>query len=426
MRSSSLFIKSDFWLGHEQFIKDLISGVTVGIVALPLAIGFGITSGMSAQAGIATAILAGLIAAIFGGSRFQVSGPTGAMTVVLIPVIAKNGLAAIPVLGLIAGLIVVAMSVLRLGGIINRIPWSVVEGFTLGIAVVIALQQLPMALGVAKGEGDRTLQVAINTVKGAINSGVHASTIAILLLTLLIKFNIVKIIERLKLKPYVPASFSALAITTAIVALFKLDVAKIGEIPRNVFIWHGSELHFSTALITPAILIALLAAIESLLAARVADGMSHAQEKFHPNRELFGQGLATMVASLFGGQPATGAIARTSVNIRSGGKTKMAAIIHAIFLLIVVLLLSPIFALIPLPAIAGVLIGTSVRILNPHNIREQLRSTWQEVSTYVVTAVVTITVDLIWAIFIGIALHFILNVLGNKTHENEASSQSLL
>ena len=405
-----IFNRSDYWQGKSQFNKDLIAGITVGVVALPLAIGFGITSGMSAQAGIATAILAGFIAALFGGSRFQVSGPTGAMTVVLIPVISKNGIEAIPALGLIAGLIVIAMSAVRLGGVINRIPWAVVEGFTLGIAVVIALQQLPMALGVAKGEGDRTLQVAVNTVKSAIDAGLNISTISILLLTLLIKFYIVKIVERLKLKPYVPASFSALAITTVIVAGLKLDVAKIGDIPRNVFIWQGNLLHFSADLITPAILIALLAAIESLLAARVADGMSHAQEKFQPNKELFGQGLATMVASIFGGQPATGAIARTSVNIRSGGKTKTAALIHSLFLLLVVLLLSPVFALIPLPAIAGVLIGTSVRILNPHNVREQLRSTWQEVATYVVTAVVTIAVDLIWAIFIGIALHFILSI----------------
>jgi len=407
-RPSSL--KNEFWLGREQFIKDLIAGVTVGIVALPLAIGFGITSGMSAQAGISTAILAGFIAALFGGSRYQVSGPTGAMTVVLIPVIAKNGIEAIPVLGLMAGLIVIAASVIRIGGVINRIPWAVVEGFTLGIAIVIALQQLPMALGVAKGSGGRTLQVAINTVRGAIGSDPHISTLFILLLTLFIKFNIVKVVERLKLKPYVPASFSALAITTAVVALFKLNVAKIGDIPRNVFIWRGNNLHFTSSLITPAILIALLAAIESLLAARVADGMSHTQEKFHPNKELFGQGLATMVASIFGGQPATGAIARTSVNIRSGGKTKMAALIHALFLLIVVLLLSPVFALIPLPAIAGVLIGTSVRILNPQKIREQLQSTWQEAASYLVTAIVTVTVDLIWAIFVGIALHFALSV----------------
>ena len=404
----------EFWIGREQFGRDLISGVTVGIVALPLAIGFGITSGMSAQAGIATAILAGFIAALFGGSRYQVSGPTGAMTVVLIPVISKNGIEAIPVLGLMAGLIVVVMSLVRLGGVINRIPWAVVEGFTLGIAIVIALQQLPMALGIEKGDGERTLQVAINTVKAAVESGFKVSTLAILALTLLIKFNIVKVVEKLKLKPYVPASFSALAITTVIVALLHLDVAKIGEIPRNVFIWRGSSLEYSASLITPAILIALLAAIESLLAARVADGMTHAEVKFQPNKELFGQGFATMVASLFGGQPATGAIARTSVNIRSGGKTKTAALVHALFLLLVVLALSPIFALIPLPAIAGVLIGTSLRILNPHNIGEQLRATWPEVSSYIVTALVTVAVDLIWAIFVGIALHFLLANINKK------------
>jgi len=339
------------------------------------------------------------------------------MTVVLIPVIANNGIEAIPVLGLMAGAIVIAMSVLRLGGVINRIPWSVVEGFTLGIAVVIALQQLPMALGVTKGEGERTIQVAFNTINSALEAGLQTSTVAILILTLLIKFNIVKIVERLKLKPYVPASFSALAITTVVVTIMRLDVAKIGDIPRNVFIWKGSQLEFATSLITPAILIALLAAIESLLAARVADGMSHTEVKFHPNKELFGQGLATMVASIFGGQPATGAIARTSVNIRSGGKTKMAALIHALFLLIVVLVLSPAFALIPLPAIAGVLIGTSVRILNPKSVREQLTSTWQEVTTYVVTAIVTITVDLIWAIFVGIALHFALSTTKRHSHK---------
>jgi SulP family sulfate permease len=410
-----LLTRSDFWIGREQFNRDLVAGITVGIVALPLAIGFGITSGMSAQAGISTAIIAGFIAAIFGGSRFQVSGPTGAMTVVLIPVIANNGIAAIPILGLMAGLIVIAMSLLKLGTIINRIPWAVVEGFTLGISIVIALQQLPMALGVIKGDGERTLQVAINTVKGAVESGIQLETLTILTLTLLIKFNIVKIVERLKLKPYVPASFSALAITTIVVAVIHLDVAKIGDIPRNIFIWQGANLSFSTSLITPAILIALLAAIESLLSARVADGITHSEEKFHPNKELFGQGLASMAASIFGGQPATGAIARTNVNILSGGKTKMAALIHSLFLLTVVLLLSPIFALIPLPAIAGVLIGTSMRILNPQNIREQLRSTWQGVSTYIVTAVVTITVDLIWAIFIGIALHLVLNIKTKRT-----------
>jgi SulP family sulfate permease len=401
----------DFWVSREQFVKDLISGITVGIVALPLAIGFGITSGMNAQTGITTAIIAGIIAAIFGGSRFQVSGPTGAMTVILVPVIASHGVAAIPVLGLMAGLIVIAMAILRLGDLINRTPWAVVEGFTLGIAIVIALQQLPMALGVAKGSGDRTLIIAINTFKEALNNGFHIATLAILFLTLFIKFNIVKILEKVQIRPYVPASFMALAIATLVSQVLNLDVLKIGEIPRNIFIWKGSNLSFSSSLITPALLIAFLAAIESLLSARVADGITHATEKFHPNKELLGQGLATIFASILGGQPATGAIARTNVNIRSGAQTKTASIVHSLFILLVVIALAPLFAVIPLPAIAGVLIGTSVRILNPHNVREQLRSTWQEVAVYVTTAVVTVAIDLIWAIGIGIALHLVLHVI---------------
>ena len=401
----------DFWVSREQFVKDLISGITVGIVALPLAIGFGITSGMNAQTGITTAIIAGIIAAIFGGSRFQVSGPTGAMTVILVPVIASHGVAAIPVLGLMAGLIVIAMAILRLGDLINRTPWAVVEGFTLGIAIVIALQQLPMALGVAKGSGDRTLIIAINTFKEALNNGFQIATLAILFLTLFIKFNIVKILEKVQIRPYVPASFMALAIATLVSQVLNLDVLKIGEIPRNIFIWKGSNLSFSSSLITPALLIAFLAAIESLLSARVADGITHATEKFHPNKELLGQGLATIFASILGGQPATGAIARTNVNIRSGAQTKTASIVHSLFILLVVLALAPLFAVIPLPAIAGVLIGTSVRILNPHNVREQLRSTWQEVAVYVTTAVVTVAIDLIWAIGIGIALHLVLHVI---------------
>lgn len=406
--------KSDYFQGRSQVTRDIIAGITVGVVALPLAIGFGITSGMSAQAGITTAILAGFIAAVFGGSRFQVSGPTGAMTVVLIPVINKYGVGAVPVLGLIAGAIVIAMSLLRLGSLINRIPWSVVEGFTLGIAIVIGLQQLPMALGVAKGAGDRTLLIAIHTVQNAYHSGIAWPTLFVLLITLFIKFNIVKILEALRIKPYIPASFIALAVTTFLAQVMHLKVATIGDIPRNIFHLSSSQLNFSYHLLLPALLIAILAAVESLLSARVADGMAHSKEHFQPNRELFGQGLATAVASLFGGQPATGAIARTGVNVRSGAQTRTAAVVHSIFLLIVVMLLSPIFSLIPLPAIAGVLIGTSVRILNPRNIREQLTSTWQEVLTFLATAIITVAVDLIWAIGVGIALHLLLQFTKKK------------
>ena len=411
--------RSDFPATRKDLINDVIAGVTVAIVALPLAIGFGITAGMSAAAGISTAIIAGLIAGLLGGSRYQVSGPTGAMTVVLIPVIVKFGVSAIPILGLMAGLIVIAMSVVRLGGLINKVPDSVVEGFTVGIAIVIGLQQLPLALSVKKGEGDRTLQVAINTIKSAFEIGLHWQSISVVAITLIIKFNFVKIIEFLKLRSYIPASFGALVVTTLIVKIFGFNVNSIGNIPRNVSTWTAptvSNLDLQQ-LIIPALSIALLAAIESLLSARVADDLTNTKEadKFSPNKELFGQGVATTVASVFGGMPATGAIARTNVNVRAGAKTRLSAMVHALTLLLIVLFFAPIFSQIPSAAIAGVLIGTSFRIFNKASMLEIFKSGKKNIFIYLVTAVTTVSVDLIWGIFVGIALYLILRAIPKKS-----------
>jgi SulP family sulfate permease len=406
--------RSDFPATRQIFVKDLISGVTVAIVALPLAIGFGITAGMSAAAGISTAIIAGFIAGLFGGSRFQVSGPTGAMTVVLIPVISKFGIGAIPALGLMAGLIVIAMSFIRLGNLINRVPNCVVEGFTVGIAIVISLQQLPFALGVVKGEGDRTLIVAIHTIQKALAIGLHWQTLLVVFITLGIKFNIVKIVESFKIRMYFPASFSALFLTTLIVKAFNLNVATIGNIPRNVSTYTSPILSSGEylSLITPALSIAVLAAIESLLSARVADDISNvtSDKKFKPNQELFGQGLATTFASIFGGMPATGAIARTNVNVRAGANTRLASMIHSVVLLIIVIFLAPIFSQIPSAAIAGVLIGTSFRIFNKASMLEIFKSSKSNIFIYLATAVVTVSVDLIWGIGFGIALYLLINL----------------
>jgi len=406
--------RSDFPATRQIFVKDLISGVTVAIVALPLAIGFGITAGMSAAAGISTAIIAGFIAGLFGGSRFQVSGPTGAMTVVLIPVISKFGIGAIPALGLMAGLIVIAMSFIRLGSLINKVPNCVVEGFTAGIAIVISLQQLPFALGVAKGEGERTLIVAIHTIQKALDIGLHWQTLLVVFVTLGIKFNIVKIVESFKIRMYFPASFSALFLTTLIVKAFNLNVATIGNIPRNVSTYTSPILTSVEylSLITPALSIAVLAAIESLLSARVADDISNvaSDKKFKPNQELFGQGLATTFASIFGGMPATGAIARTNVNVRSGANTRLASMIHSVVLLIIVIFLAPIFSQIPSAAIAGVLIGTSFRIFNKASMLEIFKSSKSNIFIYLATAVVTVSVDLIWGIGFGIALYLLINL----------------
>ena len=407
--------RSDFPATRQIFVKDLISGVTVAIVALPLAIGFGITAGMSAAAGISTAIIAGFIAGLFGGSRFQVSGPTGAMTVVLIPVINTFGIAAIPTLGLMAGLIVIAMSLIRLGSLINKVPNCVVEGFTVGIAIVISLQQLPFAFGVIKGEGDRTLVVAIHTVQKAVAIGVHWQTLLVVFITLAIKFNIVKIVESFKIRMYFPASFSALLLTTLIVKAFDFNVATIGNIPRNVSTYTSPILSSGEylSLITPALSIAVLVAIESLLSARVADDISNvpSDKKFQPNQELFGQGLATTLASVFGGMPATGAIARTNVNVRSGASTRLASMIHSVVLLVIVIFLAPIFSQIPSAAIAGVLIGTSFRIFNKASMLEIFKSSKSNIFIYIATAVVTVSVDLIWGIGFGIALYLLINLV---------------
>ena len=397
----------------KNLIRDAVAGVTVAIVALPLALGFGITSGMSASAGLTTAIIAGFIAAILGGSRFQVSGPTGAMTVVLIPIIHSYGIQAIPLLGLMAGVIVIALALLKSGPFINRIPWPVVEGFTVGIAAVIALQQIPLALGVAKHAGDRSIPIAIGTITDALNSGIQWQTLALVGLTLIIKFTFPWVWRKTGLKFHVPASAVAILVVTLTLHIFAIKSATIGEIPRSIGTWNGHLLDFTLIpnLIIPAAMIAALCAIESLLSARVADSMAHVPvtEHFNTNKELFGQGAATVVASLFGGMPATGAIARTSVNVRAHAYSKYASAFHAVVLLVVALVAAPLVSSIPSAAIAGVLIGTSYRILNPASIMESLRTTKDDAAVLVVTAISTLAIDLIWGIGIGIALFLALN-----------------
>jgi SulP family sulfate permease len=411
----SYLSRNDFPANRSDLNKDLIAGLTVAIVALPLALGFAVTTGMSAAAGLTTAIIAGLVAALFGGSRYQVSGPTGAMTVVLIPIVSKYGAEAIPVLGLIAGVFVLIAAALRLGTVMNKVPWAVVEGFTVGIAIVIALQQLPLALEVVKADGDKTVIVAYKTLRSALQIGLHWQSLAVVVLTLLAKFSYPKIAARIGIKVHIPASAVAILLTTLIVNIFNLSVHTIGEIPRSIGTWSVGDISFGDFkfLVWPAFLIAILAAIESLLSARVADGMVHAHgnEKYSPNKELIGQGLATIGSSIFGGMPATGAIARTSVNVRGGAKTRVAAIFHSVTLLAVVLILAPIISEIPTAAIAGVLIGISYRILNPAAIAESLRTTKAEAAVLIITALVTLFIDLIWGIVIGILVHLAVDVV---------------
>jgi len=401
---------------------DVIAGITVGIVALPLALAFGITTGAGARAGLITAIYAGLIAAIFGGSNYQVSGPTGAMTVILVPIVMKYGVSSLAPLGLVAGILVIAMGVTHCGGLIKRVPLPVMEGFTLGIAIVIALQQLPSVLASHSVAGSNTVMTAWRTTRSAISAGLHWSSLGIVVLTLVVKFTYPKLAHRFHIKVHIPASFVAIIVASAVVAIFPIHTPLIGSLPRSLFAHislSGSKIGAS-ALIVGAIQIALLAAIESLLSARVADQMVHIHEgakSYKPNRELVGQGLATVVSSLVGGMPATGAIARTSVNIRSHAHSRISAITHAGFLILVVLVLNPVIGHIPTAALGAVLLGTSYRIASPANLRELLKTTRLDAATLLITALLVVLIGLIWAIALSTAGYFFATIALKRVHE---------
>lgn len=404
-----------------------MAGITVGIVALPLALAFGITTGAGARAGLITAIYAGLIAAVFGGSNYQVSGPTGAMTVVLVPIVIKYGVGSLAPLGLLAGGIVIFMGLTHLGGLIKRVPWPVMEGFTLGIALVIAMQQLPSVLSSKSIAGGNTLETAWRTIHHAINAGLHWSSLLLMVLTLTVKFGYPRLSKALKITFHIPASFVAIIIATLVVQIFSINTPQIGNLPRSLFA-HVSltTSHMGiSALVIGAIQIALLAAIESLLSARVADQMVHIHESslsYKPNRELVGQGLATVVSSLVGGMPATGAIARTSVNIRSKAQSRISAITHALFLILVVLVLNPVIAHIPTAALGAVLIGTSYRIASPANLKELLRTTRLDSITLLITAAMVVVIGLIWAIALATAGYLLATILLSRHTAKEVNS----
>ena len=382
---------------------DVLAGITVGVVALPLALAFGISTGLGAQAGLITAIVAGVVAAVFGGSNVQVSGPTGAMTVVLVPLVARHGPDAVYLVGLIAGVLIVIAAFARVGRVLAYIPWPVIEGFTIGIATIIFLQQVPAALGVPKPEGENTAAVALRAVGDALAGAGSAASIA------LVVFVAALMILLPRLRRSLPASLIAVVAATAIAELAGLDVARIGALPGSLPTPSVPEMSIGriSELLSPALAVAALAAIESLLSAKVADGMVDTS-RHDPDRELFGQGLANIASPLFGGMPATGAIARTAVNVRAGARTRVAAATHALVLVAVVFLGASLVEQIPLAALAGVLMVTAARMVEPHNVRAVLHATRSDAVVLIVTAGVTVAFDLIVAVEIGIAVAAVL------------------
>ncbi|MGJ5892585.1 SulP family inorganic anion transporter [Streptomyces niveiscabiei] len=379
--------------------RDLLAGLTVAVVALPLALGFGVSSGLGAEAGLATAVVAGTLAAVFGGSNLQVSGPTGAMTVVLVPIVGAYGPGGVLTVGLMAGVMLVVLAGLRAGRYMRYIPAPVVEGFTLGIACVIGLQQIPNALGVPKPDGDRVLVVAWRAAEEFAKApnwtalGLAAAVAALML-------------AGARWRPTVPFSLLAVAAATAVAQLAHLDAAKpIGDLPAGL---PAPSLAFLDpgalgTLLAPAVAVAALAALESLLSASVADGMTVGQQH-DPDRELFGQGLANIAAPLFGGVPATGAIARTAVNVRTGAASRLAALTHAAVLALIVFAAAPLVSKIPLAALAGVLLATAIRMVEVGSLKAMARATRSDAAILVLTAAATLALDLVYAVVIGLAV----------------------
>ncbi|MBI9021429.1 MAG: sulfate permease [Verrucomicrobia bacterium] len=385
----------------KKFCNDLIAGMITGIVALPLAIAFAIASGVSPEQGLYTAIIAGFLISFFSGSRVQIGGPTGAFIIIVYGIVQQYGMAGLTVATLMAGVILVLMGVCRLGSIIKYLPYPLIIGFTTGIAVIIAVTQIPAFLGMQ-------LETFPGAFIGKLEAiGTHLSLIDPLsaglgLLALLIMIIWPKITRR------IPGSLIAIVITTLLVSLLSLPVETIGTrfggVPNHLpsFAFPSVNLELMKNLFAPAMTIALLAAIESLLSAVVADGMTG--QRHRSNMELVAQGIANIICPLFGGIPATGAIARTATNIKNGGTTPLAGIVHAVTLTLILLFFGRYAALIPMPALAAILLVVAYNMSEWRFFVKLFRSPRSDVLVLLAVFGLTVFADLTVAIGTGVVL----------------------
>lgn len=390
------------------FQSDLLAGITVAAVALPLALAFGVASGSTAAAGLVTAILAGLIIGGLGGASYQISGPTGAMSAVLIVLASRYGVEGVWVAGVMAGIFILLLGIFNLGQIVNFIPSAVIAGFTSGIAIIIFIGQIDNLLGVTTETAENALVKLLQYFNFDFIPNMTAVGLTLLVIVIMVFWP-----KRLSAR--FPGSLLGLIIATAVAILFKLDVPVIGNIPQTILLderlsptnvpWdHLSELIF------PALSIAALGAIESLLCGTVAGRMTG--EKLDTNQELIAQGLGNIIIPFFGGVPATAAIARTSVAIKSGSVTRMVSLIHSITLLLAALILAPIISQVPLSALAGVLAVTSWRMNEWDEIREIFHRRFKSAMfAFTSTLIATVALDLTQAIILGIGLSGLIFVL---------------
>ena len=399
----------------DKFLRDLIAGITVGLVALPLAMAFSIASGLTPQAGIYCAIVTGFLISLLGGSKTQIGGPTGAFVVVVAGIITVHGVDGLFMCTVMAGVLLVILGLTGMGSAVKFIPRPIVIGFTNGIAVLIASTQIKDFFGLrvdkVPGEFLRRMETLVANF-GTLNY--EAALLAIATVAILI---ICRMISN-----RVPGAIVALLLGTAAVAIFKLPVETVGSrfggIPSGLphFAIPQFRADLILRLLSPALTVAMLGAIESLMSAVVSDRMSN--DRHNPNVELFGQGIANIVSPLFGGLPATGAIARTATNIRSGAQSPVAGMIHSLTLLCVVLFAAPLVKFVPMAVLAGILMVVAYNMGEWREIPQLLKLTKTDLSVWLVTFALTVFADLTVAVEVGMilaALLFISRVAATTT-----------
>lgn len=399
-RRSLIRLYKDEFSGYSftKFRQDLFAGLTVAAVALPLALAFGVASGATAAAGLVTAIVAGIVMGLLSGAPYQISGPTGAMSAVLLVLAHRYGLEGIWIAGFLSGLLLLLIGLMRLGRFIAFIPSAVVSGFTSGIALIIFIGQIDNFLGIKTAAAETAAQKLLNYFHGGFTPDPHAIVLGLLVIGVMIFWPP-------KWNARFPASLLGIILATFTASILKWPVATIGEIPRTLFLADRLNLaHISWQsipdFIVPTLTITALGAVESLLCGAVASNMTGI--RLQANQELIAQGVGNMVIPFFGGVPATAAIARSSVGIKSGGQTRLVSVIHSVGLLLSMFLLAPFMARIPLAALAGVLMVTAVRMNEWPAIRFIFGKRFKaDMTAFTVTMLATITLDLTQAILLG-------------------------
>ncbi len=388
----------------EQLGSDIMAGIVVGIVALPLAIAFAVASGVSPEKGLITAVIAGLIISILGGSRVQIGGPTGAFIIIVFGIVEKYGIDGLIISSVLAGLILVVFGFLRLGALLKYFPQPLIVGFTSGIALVIFSTQIRDALGIEvtkiPSEFIDKLALYFSQIQN-----INSYSLIITLITILIIFL------SAKFRSKIPGSFLAIIIITVLVHIFNFPVPTVGtyfgSIPNNfTFVVPSIDFNNISIYFAPALTLALLGGIESLLSAVVSDGMIGGNHR--SNTELIAQGIANIITPFFGGIPATGAIARTATNVKNGGRTPIAGIIHAITLLLIMLFFGQWAELIPMSCLAGILIVIAYNMSEWRSFRSILKGSWFDIAILLTTFFLTVLVDLTVAIEIGVVLSALL------------------